>query len=64
MNNRWIAGDLYTVNISYANFGIIVDGDEIVLQAAPIAKWMVGKRLGDVVAWIESKAGKIEKVDI
>jgi hypothetical protein len=55
---------LYQVTLPYACFGIVTD-DLIqgkVTEAAPIGKWMIGKRLSTVIAWVNGKGGKVEYV--
>ena len=49
---------LYQVNLPYACFGIITVQD-IVVEAAPIAKWMQGKTIYFVEQWVKSKGGTI-----
>lgn len=53
---------LYYITIPYACFGIEVNINSIVVNTAPIAKWMVGKHINEVKSWIDKKGGKIEKV--
>jgi hypothetical protein len=52
---------LYQITLSYACFGIEVE-EGMVVFAAPIAKWMVGKDLSYVEKWVKKKNGKIEKI--
>jgi hypothetical protein len=40
-------GKLYAINVGYATYGIFVDND-IVVDAPPIAKWMINKTLKEV----------------
>lgn len=45
------------VSLPYATFGIEVD-DNLVVAAAPIAKWMIGKRFVPYIdKWIDKKNG-------
>lgn len=53
---------LYSIDLPYANFGIIVDAAGVVTEAAPIAAWMIGKSIADVSRWIVGKSGTIEPV--
>src|SRR5262245_39153117 len=48
------------VTLPYAAFGIEVDECNIVRDAAPIGRWMVGKHLHAVAAWVERKEGTIQ----
>ena len=51
---------IYQVDIGYACFGVIVENG-YVTEAAPIAKWMIGKQWIDVTDWIlYKKHGKIK----
>ena len=47
---------LYNIDLSYANYGIVVDRD-IVIEAPPIAKWMVGKNISVISTWVIKKRG-------
>jgi hypothetical protein len=49
------------VSLPYATYGIRVKGN-LVVEAAPIARWMLGKSIGYVTAWIMKKHGTIEGV--
>ena len=55
---------LYQVTLPYACFGLITDSliNGTVRDAAPIGKWMVGKRLSFIVEWVGRKKGKVEYV--
>lgn len=46
----------------YAVYGIVVK-DGIVIDAAPIAKWMVGRKTEDIRTWLRSKGAKWSVVD-
>jgi hypothetical protein len=45
------------VHLPYATFGIEVNDCNIVTDAAPIARWMIGKHINAVAAWVERKEG-------
>lgn len=47
--------------VSYATFGII-SRDGVIIDAAPIARWMVSKRLTEVKPWLLSKKAKVVEV--
>ena len=53
---------LYQIDITYACFGIVIDKDGIVIETAPIGRWMVGKHLSTITKWVESKKGSISLV--
>jgi hypothetical protein len=55
-------GQLYRVDLPYACFGI-VGVNSIVMEAAPIAGWMVGKHLDDMKSWTARKGGSIAPID-
>ncbi len=46
---RWV-----WVSLPYATYGIAIRGTRVV-EAAPIARWMVGKNTRDVASWLERK---------
>lgn len=48
----------YRIELSYATFGILVD-DDVVIETAPIGKWMRWMNLKSVEAWVKSKKGTI-----
>lgn len=45
---------LYSIDTGYANFGIIAENG-IVVEAAPIANWTVGKRIEYVLDYYRTK---------
>lgn len=50
---RWI-----WVSLDYATYGIAVEGGRVV-EAPPIAKWMVGKDEHIVADWLRRKGARI-----
>ena len=48
----------YYIDIHYACFGIVIK-DNIIIDTAPIAKWMLGKTTTEVSKWLKSKNAKI-----
>ena len=57
-----LSDGLYYVNLPYACFGIEAVGGSVV-NAAPIARWMVGKLLATVEHWVRGKRGTIERIE-
>lgn len=51
--------NLIRVSLSYATFGIAVDGGKV-KDAAPIANWMIGKDTPFIREWINKKGGRFE----
>jgi hypothetical protein len=52
------SGDLW-ISLSYATFGVsIVNG--IVAEAPPIARWMTGRNVAEVVRWARGKRAVIK----
>jgi hypothetical protein len=51
----------YQIDTGYACFGIVLRGGECI-EAAPIAKWMIGKSFTEIATWVKKKNGKIEVV--
>jgi hypothetical protein len=45
------------IDLPYACYGVRVENNYIV-EAPPIARWMVGKTVQQVVRWVKSKGGK------
>ena len=54
---------MYYISLPYATFGIIAENN-IVIDAAPIAKWMIGKHLiREVKQWLISKKAKVIELE-
>jgi hypothetical protein len=51
---------LYIINLSYANYSIIAVNN-IITEAPPIVKWMVGKSIDEVEKWVKSKKGTMNE---
>lgn len=50
----------YQIDLPYACFGVMVDNKTgRVVDAPPIARWMVGQFYTEVRLWVELKGGKI-----
>lgn len=54
---RW-----FWVSLPYATFGVCVEGNKVV-DAAPIAQWMVGKDTWTVSRWLLAKGAEIVPLD-
>ncbi|MFA4971556.1 MAG: hypothetical protein WC683_03005 [bacterium] len=50
---------LLRVEMQHAVFGIIVAADGSVMEAAPIAKWSVGKRGREVVRYFRERGATV-----
>lgn len=46
----------YWISLSYATFSITVSGG-VVTDAAPIARWMIGKKMLFIENWVKKKGG-------
>lgn len=55
---------LYRCQTNYFCCGITTDEHGIVIEAAPIMKWVIGRHYSYVRSWLLSKSGKIEEVSI
>lgn len=51
-------GRLIYIDMGYATYGIVVC-DRVVVDAPPIAAWMLGKPTSEVRAWLISKGAEI-----
>lgn len=49
----------FRVSLPYATYGVAVKGGRVV-DAAPIARWMVGKEMGYCFDWLHGKGADIE----
>jgi hypothetical protein len=52
---------LYSISLSYATFGIEVENN-IVVRAAPIARWCMGKSIDNVLFYYKNKGAKIVEI--
>jgi hypothetical protein len=52
---------LYYISLNYATFGVFTEND-IVIAAAPIGQWMIGKNIEYIRKWVENKKGIIKEV--
>lgn len=57
-----VARRLIWVSLPYATYGIEVEDGKVV-DAAPIAKWMIGKPETEVAAWLRKKGAQIVPLD-
>lgn len=55
------AVELWQVRLPYASFGIVAQ-DNVVVEAAPIGRWMVGKLLPKIGDWVAKKRGSMTLV--
>jgi len=53
----------YRIELPYAVFSIDAK-DNIVAEAAPIARWMIGKPVPVVLGWANRKGGTWTEMDI
>lgn len=51
----------HRITLPYACFGISVRGN-IVIDSAPIGKWMINKKLDQIELWVKNKQGKVEQL--
>jgi hypothetical protein len=49
---------LYHIDVGYACFGLIVE-DGIVVDAPPIARWTLTKKVEDVIMYYKRKGAKV-----
>jgi hypothetical protein len=54
-------GILYHVELPYASGGIIVDRNNIIVEAPPIFIWAKRKKLHEFEAWVFRKHGRVFK---
>jgi len=50
----------WRIVLGYAVFSIETNDAFVVTDAAPIGRWMIGKRLTEIIYWVKKKGGKIE----
>lgn len=55
---------LYRVELGSLTFGVIVTGNNVskILDAAPVAKWGIGKSWDSVRKYYEKRKAKIQKM--
>ena len=52
--------ELYIADIGYACFGVVVE-DDIVKEAPPIAKWLLGRNISKLKSYVKQRNGKLVK---
>ena len=52
----------FRITLSYCCYGIITNDDNVIIKSAPIGRWTIGKKLGDVCNWVINKKGTVELV--
>jgi len=52
---------LYQIDLPHMCAGIIINND-IIIEAAPILKWTIGKSLNDIQKWVHKKNGTLNKI--
>jgi hypothetical protein len=57
------ASDLYQVDVGYFCAGVVVRMG-VVVEAAPILRWAVGKSLADLETWVRKKRGNLCSIDL
>ena len=63
MNNWWSKEEiLYRVTLPYAVFGVVVKTG-MVIYAAPIARWAVGRTYQSFAQWVLRKGGALCKAN-
>lgn len=58
---EYIEADDYWVSLPYATFRVNVR-DGTVIDAAPIARWMIGRPWSYCIRWVLNKQGQIEQL--
>ena len=53
---------LFWINLPHACYGIEIE-DGVCVKAAPIARWMVGKRKEELRDWLRARGAQIERCD-
>lgn len=56
MFNGWLR-----IELSYATFAVVIK-DNVVVEAAPIARWMIGHTQPHVEAWVKRKGGTCQEL--
>ena len=51
----------FYISLSYATFAIISEKD-LIIETAPIAKWMMGKTLKEIKPWLIRKKARVEEI--
>lgn len=52
---------LYQATTKYFCVGLLIEG-EIIIEAAPIIRWSVNKRISTFRRWVENRDGKLVKL--
>lgn len=54
------AGRLIRITSTYFCCGVVVDGNWVVVEAAPIIKWMVGRHLKELKTFLQRRNAFIQ----
>jgi len=57
---KMIDTTLYRIVLPYAVYGIVTNKDNIIIDAAPIAKWSIGKDINYFLNWVDGKGGHVD----
>ena len=57
--NEFTVGRMIWINATYFVAGVIVDSQDIVLEAAPIISWSVGKPYGKILDFLRGRKALI-----
>lgn len=55
----WLPVETYRIVLRYACYAIEIR-DGAIVDAAPIAKWAIGKKLNWFKGWVEKKGGTVK----
>lgn len=53
-------GYWYRIEMPRAVFAVVTDRQRAIREAAPIARWAIGKPLGTLIGWVLKKGGRVD----
>jgi hypothetical protein len=53
----------FWISLDYATFGVLCKG-EIVIEAAPIASWMIGKSLKEIKPFLLKRRAIVQELNL
>ena len=54
--------EFYRAELPYYTCGFWVDDDRVIINAAPIMGWAIGRTLDSFVKWANSKGGQVDRI--
>lgn len=54
--------EFYRAELPYYTCGFWVDDDKVIIDAAPIMYWAIGRKLESFMKWAQTRKGKVQLI--